>query len=543
MKEQGNTHDKERGIRMFSSIESIRKMLEEKGIDTLYAYSRKSRDENGEGLEKHRNQLEAFANELGYPIIILEEQESSETLNRPMMNQLRDDIKKKKVRAVVTLRLDRLTRKITDLERLLAEWNFHDVILIEAHRQKIIDSKDMQSVKLEGIMNDLYQDSAKQVLFAGRLKAVELYGHHVNGQPPLGYDYNKDTKKLEPNGDAHIIKQIFNLYLEGYSTSTIAVKLNKQGLTTRNGSIFNSRSINTILRNDKYIGTQSFGKKQWHKDGDGNVMSKNRPEEHWVTYENAHEPIIEKDVFEAVQQQLYANRTSPTRVVRNTMFSVSGLVKCEKCGWNMAVISRKYKTKTAVMIRSCPKIDYTTGDKCRNKGLSVEIAEDYFTHELWNNVRPLVLRFKKQIAKGNKINIKSDRKIEIAELQKKKKELTKQIDTLIDMQLDMGKSERLMVKMNQLEAQLNVVNEQLQRLEDNETDDSLAWVERFLEDAEDLVGFPLNWEGMTNEDKNVFLKKYFKGINVLDGEIVGIEYSDEVQELMKQEIQEKQERK
>lgn len=522
---------------MFNTIETIKKQLEDKGIVQLWGYSRKSRDENGEGLEKHRNQLESFANELGFPITILEEQESSETLNRPMMNLLREDIKKGKVKAVVILRLDRLTRKITDLERLLAEWNFHDIILIEANRQKIIDPKEMQTVKLEGIMNDLYQDSAKQVLFAGRLKAVELYGHHVNGQPPLGYDYDRDTKKLVPNGDAHIIKQIYDLYMAGHSTNIIAVKLNRQGLTTRNGSTFNARSIHTILQNGKYVGIQSFGKKMWHKDADGNVQSKNRPEDLWVTYENAHPAIIEKEVFEKVQQQLVANRLSPERVLRNTMYSVSGLIKCGKCGWNMSIIKRKFKTKEAVMIRSCPKMNYTTGEKCKNRGLSVEAVEEYFRKELWNTVRPLVLGFKKNIAKGKKLNLKSNTQVEIADLQKKKKELTKQIDTLIDMQLSSGKSERLMVRMNQLEAQLKTVNDQLERLESCEADDSLAWVEHFLKDAEDLIGYPLNWKGMSNEDKNVFLKKYFKGVTVLDGQIVGIMYSDEVQELMNQESQ------
>jgi site-specific DNA recombinase len=256
-----------------------------------------------------------------------------------------------------------------------------------------------------------------------------------------------------------------------------------------------------------------------------------------VVYENAHPAIIEKEVFQNVQQQLVANRIAPERVLRNTMFSISGLVKCGKCGWNMSVISRKFKTKTAVMIRSCPKMDYTTGEKCKNKGLSVEAVEDYFKKELWNNVRPLVLNYQKKIAKGKKLNLKSNTQAEITDLQKKKKELTKQIDTLIDMQLEMGKSERLMVKMNQLESQLKTVNEQLERLESCEADNSLAWVEHFLNDAEDLIGYPLNWKGKSNEDKNVFLKKYFKGVTVLDGKIVGIMYSDEVQELMNQESQ------
>lgn len=525
---------------MFSSAESIRKVLEDKGIDKLYGYSRKSRDdEENEGLKKHRDRLEAFAKDLGFPIVIVEEVESSETLNRPQMNLLREDIKKKKVRAVVVERLDRLSRKITDLERLLAEWNFHDVVLIEAHRGKIINFEETQSIKVEAVINDLYQDSVKKVLYAGRLKSAELYGHFVNGKPPIGYNYDKDSKKLVPNDKADLVQQIFNWYVEGYSTRAIAIKLNQQGEVSRDGGSFSPNSINCILKNETYIGTVSFGKKQWHRDGEGNLMSKERPEP-LVTYENAHPPIIEKELFDKVQDLLQSNRVSPTSKKRNHMYPVSGLVKCAKCNHSMTLIQRTYKDNTRHMVRTCEFVDFTTGKRCSNKGTSADSVEAFLKADLWKNVRPLVMQYKKQIAKGSKLSNKTNKQIEMAELQKKVRELEKQIDVLIDMQLTMGKNERLMVKMTKLNAQLDTVNAQLQRLNDSgDTDDSMAWVERFLDDAEDLVGFPLNYNGKSNLEKNVFWKKYFTAVKLSDGEIVGAEYSMEVQSLMnhKEQVQ------
>jgi DNA invertase Pin-like site-specific DNA recombinase len=118
--------------------QSIIEMLENKGITKLYAYSRKSRDVDGEGLQKHHDIIKDFCNNLSIPLEkIYEEVQSSETLNRPVLSDVREQVKGRQIKALVVYRLDRLTRKTTDLERLLLEFKFYDLVLIEAHRGKV----------------------------------------------------------------------------------------------------------------------------------------------------------------------------------------------------------------------------------------------------------------------------------------------------------------------------------------------------------------------------------------------------------------------
>jgi site-specific DNA recombinase len=113
-------------------VNELLKILETKGIYRLFAYSRKSRDIDAEGLRKHHDIIQELADKLGLPVTFYEEVESSETLNRPQLNQLRKDIQNKKIRCLIVYRMDRLSRKVTDTERLVKEFAFNDLLLIEA---------------------------------------------------------------------------------------------------------------------------------------------------------------------------------------------------------------------------------------------------------------------------------------------------------------------------------------------------------------------------------------------------------------------------
>lgn len=71
-----------------------------------------------------------------------DEVETSETMNRPVLNEVRELIAQNKIRCLVVYRLDRLTRKTTDLERLLQKFKFQDVLLLEMNRNRVIDYND-----------------------------------------------------------------------------------------------------------------------------------------------------------------------------------------------------------------------------------------------------------------------------------------------------------------------------------------------------------------------------------------------------------------
>lgn len=352
--------------------QNIIDILNKNSITKLYAYSRKSRDIEGEGLQKHHDILQQFADEHGLPLEVLEEVGSSETLNRPMLNEIRDKVKAKEIRCLLVYRLDRLSRKVTDTERLLKEFHFHDLILIEAHNGRFIDYSDYIGNKLTAVMNDLYLEQAKQVLNAGKIKSVSLYGNHL-GETPLGYNYNRTTKKLEPNEDKHLIQEIFQLYLDGMNLFDVAIEMNKRGYKTRDGNIFTHKTIRDTLTNEKYIGTQIYGKRKWFKDENGKKTSKAVPEAEWVVYENAHEPIVTKEALQRVKQKLKDNRTVDVNSRKRT-YGLTSIIKCGYCGRNITFYKDSNNGKT--YMKPCANIDFMTGKRCPNGAVALSDYSD-----------------------------------------------------------------------------------------------------------------------------------------------------------------------
>lgn len=517
------------------NIETIKSTLKKQGVLELVAYSRKSRDVDGEGLKKHHDIIKEFADKLGYPVKFYEEVGSSETLNRPMLNKLREDIKSKQVNCVVTYRLDRLSRKVTDTERLLKEFSFNDVILLEAHRESVVDYNETLGLKMSAMISDLYQEQAKQVLYAGRQKAVQLYGSHL-GVAPLGYLYDSLTKKLVPNGDAWAVKKMFELALDGHCTHTIAIKMNELGVKTYssrgNGTIIAS-TVHRILKNVKYRGCQVFGKEEFFKDAEGKTHTKKRPESEWKVYEQAHEAIVDPVMFEQVQQAMKDRQRTP-HASRRRKFSLTQVVKCGKCGKSMSFIKAGTGGYTKDTIRTCFSADYNIGERCGNKGLPAHVVEDFIKEQIWLTVRPALLKAQREIVKGSKSQLSSTNKDshDLKQLLGQKSKIEKQVNNTMDIMIDLGKSELLLAKLKQFEAQLEMIAKEIDKLELQDPNEVMTWVDRYLEQNEDLIGFPLNYKGKSYEEKNIFITKYVDWVEVLDSGVIGVKFQKDVERLI-----------
>lgn len=508
---------------------TVQEAIKERNITCLDVYSRKSRDTvDKEGLEKHHDILVAFAEKLGVKYRIWEEQETSETLNRPMLNEIREGIKKGTINCVVVYRMDRVTRKTTDSERLLSEFKFYNVVLIEAHRETVIDYNDVLRNKLEAVMNDLYLEGSKLVLEAGKQKSVAIYGNHL-GECPLGYSYNVDTKKLEPNDKAFLVQKIFDMYLDGDSTRTIAVKLNKEGHRTRKGAIFTATATNRILKNDKYIGIQTYGKTEWWKTPTGQQRAKKRVQEDWIVYVDAHEAIIDKDLFAKVQTLIVDNCLVPTKA-RKRSHTFTGLIRCGKCGMALSFTTRQLTEGTRVHLKTCAKFNYVLGERCGNSNRPMKEFYDFTIKKLWSEVRPAILYVNSEFAKNNSKGFMSNQKVKLASVVKQRNQLNTQIDNLLDMQLMNGMSDRLMQKQNQLEQQLKSLDKEIELLnESDESDGALAHAEVFMEMSKDVID--INMMSLKHHDDaelNKFLKRYIDHIDHVHGKDLVIHYKQEV---------------
>lgn len=131
------------------------------------------------------------------------------------------------------------------------------------------------------------------------------------GSPVLGYRVGSNRQyEIDPVG-AKAVTAIFNMYADGVSRTQIVKWLNEQGFKTARGNAFSKNSLSKILRNQKYIGVYKYDD---------------------VVLEGAVPAIIDKTLFEKVQNTLKHNYTSRAKSKATEDYLLTSKVFCGKCG-------------------------------------------------------------------------------------------------------------------------------------------------------------------------------------------------------------------
>ncbi len=171
------------------------------------------------------------------------------------------------------------------------------------------------------------------------------------GQPPYGYMKDPDAPKhwIIDDEAAQVVRRIYSMTLEGVGTEQIAAQLEKENILTpraywlqkgikRPGkgkeqppTKWNCSTIIKILSSQEYCGDilnfKTYSKSYKNKKRIDNDR------ENWVVFKDVHEPIIERAVFEQIQQKRGKARKRRTSDGEHNMFS--GIVVCGDCGSNL----------------------------------------------------------------------------------------------------------------------------------------------------------------------------------------------------------------
>lgn len=147
----------------------------------------------------------------------------------------------------------------------------------------------------------------------------------VVSTPPFGYDV-KDNVFVPNPETAPIVKMIFNKYLSGRGCLEIAKELNTMGIRTKYGNKWENRGVEYVLRNVVYT-----GKLTWTP-----VKSKTRDYKNEATIitQGKHEPIIEQEIFDKVQEMILEKKKLFPKHSRQSSneFMLKGFLKCSNCG-------------------------------------------------------------------------------------------------------------------------------------------------------------------------------------------------------------------
>lgn len=156
----------------------------------------------------------------------------------------------------------------------------------------------------------------------------------------LGYKKGEDGKPEIVPEEAETVRMIYAMFLDGYSMTDIANRLMELNRCTALGSAkWNSGIVRNILRNEKYAG-DALLQKTYTVDCISHKVVKNHGERPMYLVTDHHAPIIDRDTYNRVQQEL-ARRSSKRKISDKTIteqgkysskYALTELLICGKCG-------------------------------------------------------------------------------------------------------------------------------------------------------------------------------------------------------------------
>lgn len=217
-------------------------------------------------------------------------------------------------------------------------------------------SDDPTSILIEALleaMDEYYSINLAQEVRRGMNEKFSRGG--VVSIPPFGYKMGENHFIIDEKR-APYVRMIFDDFLNGKSTRSIAVKLNEMGVRTIRGNLFEKRSVEYILSNPTYTGKLRRKMRRNKEKGDKEIClaeknTENILKNHEMMYlknvnemlvQGEHEAIIDEKIFWAAQKRLQELKEKYPQYGREAgrKHALQGLVKCSNCGASLVLTDK-----------------------------------------------------------------------------------------------------------------------------------------------------------------------------------------------------------
>lgn len=276
----------------------------------------------GYSIAAQKELLVEYAERHGLTIIdeYIDEGKSGKSIDgRPQMTRLLEDASRNKFDAVMTYKLDRIARRVSDASVIVETLGTHNVQLISLSEG--IDTTTIHGKLIYNILSAIAENEREQI--AGRVKmgmTQRAKEGKWNGGLCLGYD-SKEKQLFVNHDEAKLVREIFELADRGYGYKKIAGIVNRKGYKTKRGREFSIATLKGILDNPVYIGKVRFNQHE-------NWAEKRRKgkNEDPIIVDGQHEAIINMELWERVQ--IKRQERSFKAVQSDKPYFLSKLIRC-----------------------------------------------------------------------------------------------------------------------------------------------------------------------------------------------------------------------
>ena len=293
----------------------------------------------GKYAEEHRFKNVRYYVDDGY---------SGTNFNRPDFQTMIEDIENGEISTVIVKDMSRFGR---------------DHIMVGYYTQYVFPEADVRFIAIydqvdstsgiedditpfKNILNEMYAKDCSRKIKAV-LKAKGSNGKHLSSRPPYGYirdPENKDRWIIDEEA-AKVVREAFNLCMQGYGPSQITRIFNERGYITPTVKkdikwdytggyeLWSRATVCNILQTVEYLGhTVNF---KFYKKSYKSKKYYANDKDDWVIFENTQEPIIDQATFNTVQK-LRESKRRPSDMGEPS--ALSGMVYCADCGKKMYLV-------------------------------------------------------------------------------------------------------------------------------------------------------------------------------------------------------------
>lgn len=289
---------------------------------------------------------------------------SGTDFNRPAFQAMMEDVKKGVINCIIVKDLSRFGRNYIEvgryLEKLFPMLGIRFIAVNDNYDSLEADTAHDIVVPFKNLINDSYCRDLS-IKIRSHLAIKRKNGEFIGAFACYGYlkDENNRNQLVVDTYAGQVVQDIFRMKINGMSQYRIADVLNEQGILSPMeykkylGSHFESsfkvnpkavwtaKAVTRILTNEVYTGVLVQGKQTTpnHKV----KVRQEVDEADWIRVENAHESLIDRVLFDIVQNLMGRDtRTSPNET---QVFPLSGLVYCGDCGHPMVRKISRYTKK------------------------------------------------------------------------------------------------------------------------------------------------------------------------------------------------------
>lgn len=332
----------------------------------LYKRLSKEDEKAGESMSiEHQGiLLRQYAEEHGFNVVdeYADDGYSGTNFDRPDVQRLLDDAKSGKIDTIIVKDLSRFGRNYIEvgqyIDYIFPAYGIRFIAINDNVDTADRTSTAMDMMPIMNVFNEWHAANTSKKIRA-IFEANQRSGKYTNWNYPYGYKAGEDESRTAVIDEeaAAVVRRIFDLRLQGNSARTIARILTGDGIpnpatyyTKLDGGKWNRncsalwvpKTVRWILSNPTYLGHTIQ-----HKTT--RVSYKNHkvvqiPQSEWIINENAHEPIISKEIWDKVQTTYDGKRGRSDK--SNVVHPLSGLVVCPNCG-------KKLKFKSAKDVHNC----------------------------------------------------------------------------------------------------------------------------------------------------------------------------------------------